>query len=225
MSKITIPISLLILIISISACRGETLLQPTLDPGQLETQIAEQVSAQLTQIAIDQPTATLPIVPPTEVPLPSNTALPPIEPTATLESASPTPVPPLPTNTLPAPTATYKPLPTATTPTFACQLTKQTPENGTTFKPGVDFDVVWTVKNVGADTWIESEFDLRFDSGDKLHQNELYDLPEDVKPGKSIDLVVDMKAPDKEDRYQTTWVLHRGQAFSCKLTLEINVQK
>ena len=224
MAKQPILITFFLLAILISACQGENP-QSTTDPNQLETQVANLVSEQLTQIAIEQPTSTLPPTP-TETPtlevLLTET---PIVVTSTPEAASPTPQPPLPTHTSLPPTATSKPLPTATTPAFACQLTKQKPENGKTFKPGDDFDAVWTVKNIGTVSWNDSEFDYKYDSGDKIHQNEIYDLPTTVKPGESVELPVDMKAPDKEGTYKTTWVLHQGKAFSCKLTLEIKVEK
>ena len=117
------------------------------------------------------------------------------------------------------------PVPTATSEPFACQLVKQTPENGKTFEPNDNFDAVWTVKNVGSVVWTNTDVDYRYKSGDKIHENEIYDLSKSTKPGESIDLIVDMKTPDEEGKYKTTWALQRGSNVICTLTFEINVDK
>jgi hypothetical protein len=120
---------------------------------------------------------------------------------------------------------TWTPKPTATPISFACKLVKQSPENGKTYKPNANFDAVWTVKNIGSETWTTTDVDYRYKSGDKIHEIEIYDLPKNIKPDESIDLVVDMKAPDEEGKYKTTWGLQRGSNVLCTLTLEINVDK
>lgn len=225
--KFYLPILFLLLIFA-SACKGEATPQPTTDPGQMETQVAEEVASQLTQIALSQPTATMPAPstdPATEVPSPTATSLPPSEATATLAPASPTPLPPSPTNTAPASTTTVRPSPTNTPAPFDCQVVKQDPENGKTFKPNDNFDAVWTVKNIGTEIWDKNEVDYVFESGDEFYKIEGYDLSKNVEPGDSIDLGADMKAPDEEGEYETTWVLLRGSNLLCTLTLEINVQK
>jgi hypothetical protein len=222
-------IVLFLLLLFTSACRDEAALQPTIDPGQSETQVAEQVAVQLTEIALSQPSATHVLEIPSSTPtleqpaeLPTSTATPiSLESTATQIPASPTSLPP--TNTVPP--ATLTPKPTATSLPFACQKVKQTPDDGKTFKPGDNFDAVWTVKNVGSALWADTDVDYRYKSGDKMHQIEIYDLPESIKPGESIELIVDMNAPDKEGEYKTTWTLQRGSNVICTMTLEINVDK
>jgi len=217
-------IVLFFLLIFASACKGETTPQPTEVPGQLETQVALEVAAQLTQIALDQPTATqtsAPALPATDLPAPTEAVSPPTE----TPPASPTPSIPTLTNTPTVVTPTVRPSSTATAAPFACQITKQVPENGKTFKPDADFDAVWTVKNIGTAIWDENEVDYKYESGDKFHQNEIYDLQKSVKPGESIDLIVDMRAPDEEGDYDTTWVLRRGSHTLCTLKVEIEVKK
>ncbi len=209
------------------ACKGRVTPPPTTDPGQVATQVAAEVAAQLTEIALSQPTATVPAAPiitETELPLPSATPLPPTESAPTAEAASPTPQPTA-THTAPPATATWMPTATPTTAPFACQITKQVPANGKNFEPGDDFDTTWTVKNTGASTWDSDEVDYRYDKGDKLHQTAIYDLPKTVKPGESVALVVDMTAPDEEGDYDTTWVLRRGGFLICTLTVEIEVKE
>lgn len=220
---------MILLLVFTTACNSQDTPQPTIDPGQAETQVAEQVAAQLTEIALSQPSATPVLVEPSSTPtmeqpteLPTLTATSvSVEPTATLVPPSPTSLPP--TNTVPPVTLTPKP--TATAIALACQQVKQTPDDGKTFKPGDNFDAVWTVKNVGSAVWADTDVDYRYKSGDKIHQTEIYDLPETTKPGESIDLIVEMEAPDKEGEYETTWALQRGSSVICTMTLEINVDK
>ena len=80
-------------------------------------------------------------------------------------------------------------------------------------------------KNIGTELWDDNEVDYRYESGDEIHVNEIYDLPENTQPGESVDLLVEIETPDKEDEYKTTWVLRRGNHLLCTLTLEIIVQK
>lgn len=227
MSKKMFLIVLFLLLIFTSSCKGEATPQATEEPGRMETQVAKEVSAQLTQIVLSQPAATqtsVPVVPATDLPSPTNTSLPPAEFSHTPEPANPT-ITPNPTNTAAAVTPTQRPSSTPTPAPFACQVVKQDPENGEIFKPDADFDAVWTVKNTGTALWDSNEADYRYESGDEFHQIEGYDLPKNVKPGESIDLTVDMKAPDEEGKYKTTWILHRGNHLLCTLILEINVEK
>ena len=228
MSKKLILIAFFMLGILISACKADSVSSPTTDPGQVETQVAEEVANQLTQIAISEPIATMtsePAVPATDLPTPTNTLLPPTETIPTSEPAGTTSIPPTSTSTASALNPTKRPSPTPTPLPFACKSIEQSPENGKTFKPNADLDVVWTVKNVGTAIWDQNEVDYRYESGDEFYQNEVYDLPESVKPGESIDLIVDMKTPDEEGKYDTTWVLRRGSHLLCTLKVEINVKK
>ena len=220
---------MVLLLVFTTACNSQDTPQPTIDPGQAETQVAEQVAVQLTEIALSQPSAT-PVLEepsstptmeqPTELPTLTATSVS-VEPTATLVPPSPTSLPP--TNTVPPVTLTPKP--TATSVPLACQQVKQSPDNGKTFEPGDSFDAVWTVKNVGSAVWADTDVDYRYKSGDKIHEIEIYDLPKSTKPGESVELLVEMNAPDKEDKYKTTWTLQRGSNVICTLTLEINVDK
>jgi hypothetical protein len=222
-------IVVLLLVVFASACTGQDTPQPTIDPGHVETQVAGQVAAQLTEIALSQPSATQGLEIPSSTPtLDQPTELPTLAATTAPVESTPTEIPASPTALSPTNTvlpATQVPKPTATSVPFACQLVKQTPENGKIFKPNDNFDAVWTVKNVGTAVWTDTDVDYRYKSGDKIHEHEIYDLQKNTKPGESIDLIVDMTAPDKEGKYKTTWVLQRGSWLICTLKLEINVDK
>ena len=58
MSRKFYQVVLFLPLIFSSACKGEPALPPTTDPGQIETQIAQEVAAESTEIALSQPSAT-----------------------------------------------------------------------------------------------------------------------------------------------------------------------
>jgi hypothetical protein len=90
---------------------------------------------------------------------------------------------------------------------------------------GGDFDGRWTVKNTGTRTWASSEMDFRYLSGTKTYtNNELYDLPKDVAPGDSIEIIVDMLAPNASGSYTTTWSINIGSRSICALPLYLVVK-
>jgi uncharacterized protein YgiM (DUF1202 family) len=108
---------------------------------------------------------------------------------------------------------------------YACQVTPRV-EDGTVLKPKTDFDARWTIKNTGTTTWSMTAVDYLFRAGVQMQKyNKLYDLPRDVAPGESIDIIVDMVAPEKEGPHGTTWVVKRGSDTICTLPLAIEVRK
>lgn len=123
---------------------------------------------------------------------------------------------PLPTATgfvLPTFTATLtftpSPIPATVTPTRTHDQAvwlKQSPPDGATLSPGQDFDMVWTVKNIGTNAWNKS-YGYSYASGEKMHKKSSYKLRSAVGIDESIDLVVDMTAPTKEGYYRTAWHL------------------
>ncbi len=189
---------------------------PTPPPVQvdaIQTIIAATAGAAATQTAAFRPSPT---------PLPSPT------PTAT-----PTPtITPTPTPLILFPTFTpfVLPLPggggsgSGTTKDFDCVLLDQTPPDGTVMTPKKDFDTFWTVRNSGTRTWDHGSVDFIYLRGDRLHKVAGYDLPKDVAPGKSIQLGVDMIAPQTQGTYTTVWGLRVGHNVFCELSLTIIVR-
>ena len=186
---------------------------PTVDPGAVNTFIAQTVNAAGTQTAAAMPSIT----------------------------PSPTLTPTLATET-PSPTATSTVIFILSTPTslviptftnvssntsnqnFSCQVVRVSPSNGSSFEPRDDFDAFWTVRNNGQRNWERSSVDYIYSSGDKLHKVSGYDLDENVRTGNSIDLGVDMQAPKNEGTYSTTWTMRSGDKTFCTLTLTIVVR-
>jgi len=176
-----------ILVTSLAACGGNA--TPTLSPEMVYTQAAQTVAAGLTQTAVLMPTATsTPTLQPTNTPGPTNT------PTITLAVT---------TSVATIGTGGTKP----TVPDKA-EWIGQTPGDGTTFTPGEDFTLTWTVKNTGTTTWTTG-YQLRFYLGDSTLRFAASDikLPKEVKPNESVDLSLKMEAPHNSGDYTTIWVL------------------
>jgi hypothetical protein len=104
---------------------------------------------------------------------------------------------------------------TATTPTPKEQCEKAAPgfpgidvtiDDDTVMQPGQRFTKIWRLTNIGSCTWTRDYqaiwfFGTRF--GDTLAVN----LGETVPPGSSIDIVVDMVAPQTAGTYRSNWKL------------------
>lgn len=187
---------------------------PTVDPGAVNTFIAQTVNAAGSQTAAAMPSLTpSPTLTPTvstETPLPT--------PTATVIFILSTPTP------LVIPTFTNVSSGTSNE-NFSCQVTRVSPANGSTFNPRDDFDAIWTVRNNGQRNWDRSDIDYVYSSGDRIHKVSGYDLDSNVKTGNSIDLGVDMQAPKDEGTYTTTWTMRRGDRTFCTMTLTIIVRE
>src|ERR1044072_289760 len=184
----------------VMACVIPTVAQPsipTVDPGAANTFIAQTVVAAGTRTAAAMPSLT---------PSPSLT------PTQNTETPIPTA-----TNTvifiLSSPTSNVVPTFTAlsssgggggsSSANYACQVTKVSPSNGSSFNPRDDFDAVWTVKNIGQKKWDRTAVDYVYSIGDKFHKISGYDMRSNVTVGESIDLAVDMQAPKNSGTYTT----------------------
>lgn len=215
----TLKTKLLVWVVALAlimACVVPTLAQPsvpTVDPGAVNTFIAQTVVAASTRTA-----AALPSLTPTVTLTPTqNTETP--EPTATSTVifilSSPTP--------LVIPTFTQSGGGSSSD-NYACRITRVSPANGSRFNPRDDFDAVWTVTNIGQKNWDRNSVDYIFSSGDKLHKISGYDLDKNTQVGNSIDLGVDMQAPKNSGTYTTTWTMRSGDKEFCTLTLTINVK-
>jgi hypothetical protein len=129
----------------------------------------------------------------------------------------------------PSPTAgpqnTAAPLPSATsaqssggssytTPDDWLKLISSSPVDGSYFAPKESFKKTWTVKNTGTTTWTK-DFDLVYYSGTRMTDKTVIPIPTTVKPGKSIDLSLNLVAPKTPGTYQGFWMLRNqyGELF------------
>lgn len=212
-TKLLIWVTTLTLIMACSIPSFNPPSVPVVDPGVVNTFIAQTARVAATQTAAALPSATLtPFVTATR-PTATNT------PTATSTMLflfyTPTTIVILPTFTSAGATSNQN---------YACEVTRVSPPNGSTFDPRYDFDAFWTVRNTGKRNWERINVDYEYSSGAKIHRVSGYDLEEDVAIGRSINLGVDMRAPKDPGSYSTTWTMRVGDNTFCPLRLTIVVR-
>jgi hypothetical protein len=103
--------------------------------------------------------------------------------------------------------------------------------DGTRLDPGAQFTKIWRVRNVGTCTWTD-EYSFVFVDGEGMGERTLW-LPEDVEPGDSVDLAVELVAPEKAGEYQGEWMLRdedkdrfgTGSGAKQPLVVSIEVKK
>ncbi len=190
---------------------------PTVDANAVGTFIALTVDAAGSQTAAALPSST-----PTASVTPTQntaTASPTLTPTFIFILSTPTPII-LPTLTrLPSLGGSG-----TSSDNYACEVRRVTPPNGSIFEPRDDFDVFWTVRNIGRKNWDRNDVDYIYSSGAKFHKISGYDLSENVKVGNSLDLGVDMQAPKDAGTYTTTWTMRVGKNEFCPLRFTIVVK-
>lgn len=148
---------------------------------------------------------------PTSLPAPTKTfpaVTPPLA-TATLSAGLPTIVPATPvvgdaaaTAVANAPAATN----TASGPVVdrAAFVADITIPDGTQFGPGSTFTKTWRVKNVGTSTWTK-DYVLEFALGANMASSAKVNLPNDVSPGATLDISIEMTAPTVPGAYTSLW--------------------
>jgi hypothetical protein len=145
---------------------------------------------------------------------------------------SPTMVTPEPSDT-PTETATITPAPSdTTTPTQAPSSATGTPlpsncyqasfvtdvtiPDGTAFNPGDTFTKTWRIKNSGVCQW-NTNFKLIFDNGNAMSGPNSVNFPNNVDPGQTIDLSVNLVAPSDAGNYIGYWKLQTDQGVNFGL--------
>lgn len=174
--------------------------EPTQSEDLVHTQAAQTISAMLTQTAAestDLPTS----MPPTAIPTTTNTSTQPPTATATAIPPTATPVPPTPT-------------PTALPCNWAKFVEDITVPDGSVFPPNAVFTKTWRLKNIGLCTWTR-DYMLVFDNGEKMGGPQAVQIGKNVDPGESVDLSVDLIAPQNDGKYRGNWKLSApgGQIF------------
>ncbi|MBW6465504.1 MAG: hypothetical protein K0B06_03265 [Brevefilum sp.] len=72
--------------------------------------------------------------------------------------------------------------------------------------PGQPFSKTWRLENVGACTWTRL-YTVTFFSGNSLGARYTQNLQQPVNPGDTVDITVDMLAPQNIGLYQSNWML------------------
>ena len=135
--------------------------------------------------------------------------------TATLTPVTPTTVGPTPTTVGPTPTPTSIPGADCNRAQFISDISVP---DGTTFAPNSPFTKTWRLKNVGSCTWTTA-YSLAFVSGDRMGGVDTL-IPQNVVPGQTVDLGVNLTAPPVAGSYRGYWDLKdaSGNHFGVGLT-------
>lgn len=188
MSNRIISISLIVLMIILTGCNLPQE-SPTPNGASIAfTQSAQTVEARLTELAqFSTPAAT--IIPPTQILVATSTLNP---------GATHTPVP----ATLKPPT----PAPLCDVGAFVADVTIP---DGTKFNPNTPFIKTWRLKNAGTCTWTTS-YAAVFDSGAQMGAPSAVNLTQNVPPGSTVDISVNMTAPATNGSYKGDWKLRNA---------------
>jgi hypothetical protein len=187
MSKSSRLVSIILfLALLLSACNlpGSTQESDSNSAGAVLTAAAQTVEANLTQAAVQNPTA-VPVIP-------TSTTAPP---TITLAVPSPT-------SGAPAATATSD-----------CDdgdfVTDVTIPDGTVLDPNETFTKTWRLKNSGTCSWTPS-YAVVFSNGDSMDGPATQALTGNVNPGQTMDISVNLKAPASPGDYTGYWKLRNA---------------
>lgn len=197
-------LALLVVTLMLAACRGTP--PPATDtPPVLPTATAPA------------PTTAAPPAP-TEPAAPSATPAAETSPTPGGEAATATPV-------VSGAESSPSPAPTSPPGTAGTNLVEfvadVTVPDGTDFEPGEAFSKTWQVRNAGTATWTTA-YALVFVSGDQMGGPASITLPAEVPPGQTVDLTVDLVAPEALGTYTGFWMLRNAAGVAFGLSAEGN---
>jgi hypothetical protein len=151
---------------------------------------------------------------------------------AQLTAVAPAPATPTSTTapfpTLPSVTATVASATLPSTSTSDCDratfVTDVTYADGTAVDAGDTFTKTWRLKNSGTCSWTTS-YAVVFTGGESMDGPTVQSLAGNVNPGQTVDLSVDLKAPESNGTHTGNWALRNaaGVIFS-KFYVEIMVE-
>ncbi|NTW09490.1 MAG: hypothetical protein HGA28_07985 [Anaerolineaceae bacterium] len=127
-----------------------------------------------------------------------------------------TPPPPVQATLTPYPT--YTPYPTQTTvPCDAAKFgTDVTIPDNTKMSPGQAFTKTWRIFNSGSCTWTTA-YKVIFVSGNQMSGTSPFALPKNVEPGQSVDISVNLKAPNSAGTFTGNWKLQNPSGVNFGL--------
>lgn len=135
------------------------------------------------------------------------------------------------------PAFTSTPAPFATPPPVApaaCEraafVSDVTVPDGTRFSPGAVFTKTWRLRNSGTCAW-NTNYNFVFYSGSQMDAPTSLRMPTTVYPGQTVDIALNMIAPQEAGTYRGHWILQSasgavfglGKDASMPVWVEINV--
>ena len=79
-------------------------------------------------------------------------------------------------------------------------------EDRSILDPNETFTKIWRFENIGECTWT-TQYQIVFHSGNQMDAPHTFDLPDEVEPGDTVDISLDMVAPDSPGIYTGYWML------------------
>ncbi len=188
---------------------------PTTDSNLVLTAAAQTANARITERAMITPSAT------PEPPTPTFNLAATAAEASTLEAMLTQAAAATPTTQA---TTTAGAVPTTSLADQAQFVSDVTVPDGTDYNPGASFTKTWRIKNIGSSTWT-TDYQLAFISGDKMGAPDSVRLSKAVAPGETIDVSVDMVAPNEAKRYRGYWKMLNpsGRYFDSSVYVEIDV--
>lgn len=196
--------ALCLLLAACSSADGEA--SPTPEPEAVLTAAAETANAQLTELA--KPTTTT-------SPTQQETGDISSTPSATSDTGS---------GEEPAGTSTPPSTPITGGTDQAVFWADVTIPDGTDFNPGEQFTKVWQLQNSGTNTWT-TDYSFGFFSGEQMSAPAAVPLSGNVDPGDTVDVSVDMTAPQSAGSYLGFWKMRNpaGEFFDYQVYVQIDV--
>lgn len=184
---------------------------PTVDPIEQAMQTLQaQATQEYYQTVVAQLTATAPSAQNTPTPNPTNINQIPTEPSTAVPTVAITQVAATPTQAVPTavPATPTRVPPTATpVPCYQVKFVEDlTIPDGTKIVAGSTFTKTWRIRNSGSCTW-DTRFDIAFVDGTQMTPGKIWDLKQEVKPGGTVDISIEMTAPAATGSYQANFQL------------------
>ncbi|MFL7891156.1 MAG: NBR1-Ig-like domain-containing protein [Anaerolineales bacterium] len=200
---VTFWLGLSLLFSACSSAEGEA--SPTPNPEAVLTAAAHTAEAQMTELAAPQPTNTSPSTP---------------------VDTQPADTPAAPNATPVLPQGTMSPAPTAVTggTNLAEFWADVTIPDGTDFNPGEEFTKIWKLRNSGTNTWTP-DYSFAFFTGEQMSAQNQVSLGANVVSGDTVDIAVDMVAPETGGNYMGYWKMRdpAGEFFDYAVYVQIDV--
>ncbi len=107
---------------------------------------------------------------------------------------------------------------------YACAVAPESAPIRKAVQARQSFNSMWLVYNTGNRDWSQQTVRYAYLRGQALqHPVSAFPLPKDVHPGKSVQLVAGMQAPDSPGNYTAFWSLTSGPDIFCTLEIQIEV--
>lgn len=182
----------------IAGCGAKKTPEPTISAEQIQQWAAQTVNAIVAQ---EKPVTTQIAVIPQTTPTSQIISIPP-----TLPPQPPTAVPTIP-QTNPGAGAPAAPI------QRACDqfgfVSDVTVPDKTAMQPNQGFQKIWRIQNTGSCTWTPA-YQFVFYSGDQLSAPGAVQIPGTVAPGQTVDIAVDMRAPNVNGEFQGNWLMRNS---------------